>query len=557
MTRILFVNPLTLPLDLLEASLANVTPGMQNLAQEGISLPMGIMYLSSYLKHRIPSIQIELLDYRIQYDKLQQYDSVDAFIRDIAVDNITAPPDIIAFSVVVSSSHLFFLKSLKITKKLWPTATIIVGGFHATNFTSELLEHKEIDYIFRGEAEYALFDFVKQFPAINLAELPGVVSRINRFFNPMPKCKPLVSMDENPLPDYDLPDMAQYIRGNTRMVIKQTSDKQVFSANIMTSLGCPFECTFCASRTVHGRKMRYKSVENVVNEVRLLHEKYGVTLIMPEDDLFTANKKRTLQLLAALRKLEIPGFRMQFPVALSVNTLSYELIDALVESGMDVASLAIESGSEHVQNNIINKGVDLAKARQWVAYLRGKKIPVRCSFILGFPGETKAQMNESIEFAAGLGADWYDFFVATPLAGSEMCQQFIDQGHIPDDIDSISRGYYSRRTFDTPEISATDLIDLVYKANLICNFVSNTNIRNGRWEEGVRLFEPITMKYPFHLIAHDCLRLCLSALKRHDDANRIIQASISSLATDERAREMAKKFGNLLSPEFSSQLHLH
>ncbi len=113
--------------------------------------------------------------------------------------------------------------------------------------------------------------------------------------------------------------------------------------------------------------MRYKSIENVVAEFRLLYERYGVTLFMPEDDLFTANKKRTLALLEAIRALGIPGFRMQFPVALAVNTLTHEVIDSLIKSGLDVASLAIESGSADTQHRIIKKDVNLDKAREWCA----------------------------------------------------------------------------------------------------------------------------------------------------------------------------------------------
>ena len=547
MARIVFVNPLTLPLDLVENTYSRTQASVQTLAQEGISLPMGIMYLSAFIKKHLPGTGVELIDYRIEYPRLSNHPDLDSFIRDVAQSSVSEPPDILAYSLVVSSSHAFFTRSLALLKILWPDSTVIVGGFHATNFTSQLLDLPGVDYVFRGESEYALRDFLTAYPNLGSTPIQGAIPRIHRHFANHALCAPLSSMDDNPMPDYSLPDMSRYVVGNTRMVIKQTGDNAQRSANIMTSLGCPFTCTFCASRTVHGRKMRYKSIDNVIAEFRLLHERYGVTLFMPEDDLFTANKKRSLALLEAIRALKIPGFRMQFPVALSVNTLTYELIDSLIESGLDVASLAIESGSTDTQHRIIKKDVDLEKARQWVRYFRTKDIPVRTSFILGFPGETRAMMDETIEYARTLGADWYDFFIATPLAGSEMCQEFIELGYMPDDIEVISRGYYSRRNFDTPEISSGDLVDLVYRANLLCNFKDNTNLQLGHWEKALELFSPITRKHPFHVLAHDCIRRCHEALGNKEQAATALTTIAAAVGQDSRAREMAQKYRDLLS----------
>ncbi len=554
MPKIAFINPLTLPINLIESTLNKDVPSMQNLSQEGISLPMGIMYLSSYIKKTLPAYQVNLVDYRIDFLRINEYKTLDSFITEVAEKNLTSPPDILAFSVLVSSSHHFFKRSVTILKKMFPNATVIVGGFHATNFTKELLELPEIDFVFRGEGEYALTKFLSNYENGISEELEGVISRNTNLSLPLTKCTPIASMDENPMPDYDLVPMNLYSRINTRMVIKKKEGQEVLSADIMTSLGCPFKCTFCSSRTVHGLAMRYKSVENVVAEVKYLYDNFGVTLFMPEDDLFTVHRTRTITLLRELRALKIPNFRMQFPVALAVNTLSYELIDELILSGMDVASLAIESGSEYTQKHIINKGVKLDKAIKWVDYLREKEIPVRTSFILGLPKETRAMMQESIDYAVKLGADWYDFFIATPLGGTVMCQEFIDMGYMPNDIDVISRGYYALRNFDTPEISAKDLSDLVYRANLHCNFVNNVNFRLGKWEKAQKLFEPIALKYPFHLIAHDCLWRCSQKLEGPEKAKVHIENMVNAIQADERASQMFAKYGDLLSPEVRQEL---
>lgn len=549
MIHIVFINPLTLPVEILKDSLQG-SECMQNLAQEGISMPMGIMYLSAHLKKYVPNIKVELIDYRANYSKLVNFKNIDDFIDQIALDTVSTSPDILAFSVVVSSSHGFFKKALDRLKNIWHEATVIVGGYHATNFTRELLELKSVNFIFRGEGEKALVNFIKNLHKNELInQIPGIVTRFNIDSMAKKLTEPLNSMDESPMPDYDLIDMDFYTDKNSRMVIKRLEYSKVKSANIITSLGCPFQCTFCSSRTVHGRKIRYKSVDNVVHEVYYLYMRWGVTMFLPEDDLFTANKKRTLEVLHALRDLKIPGFTMQFPVALSINTLDQKILDELIKTGMDVASLAIESGSDYVQRNIINKSVKLNKAKELVRYLRLQEIPVRCSFVLGFPSETRDQMQESINFALNLGADWNDFFVATPLAGSEMCDQFVELGYIKNDIDVISLGYYSKRTFNTPEISAQELSDLTYYANLYCNFVNNINLRTRCWNKALDLFLPIVNKYPFHLVAYDCIRRCYEGLGRQDMARECLNIMIKSIKENSNAQDMFSKYNILLSAE--------
>ncbi len=187
MTRIAFVNPLTLPLDLVENTWTKNKPGIQTLAQEGVSLPMGIMYLSAYIKRHVPGLDVDLIDYRIEYPNLANYADLDGFIRQVAETAVNTRPDILAFSLVVSSSHLFFKRALAVLKEVWPDTTVIVGGFHATNFTTQLLDLPGVDYIFRGKSEYALKDFLADWPRSAANRIQGVIpaptkaSRLTRF----------------------------------------------------------------------------------------------------------------------------------------------------------------------------------------------------------------------------------------------------------------------------------------------------------------------------------------------------------------------------------------
>ena len=165
---------------------------------------------------------------------------------------------------------------------------------------------------------------------------------------------------------------------------------------------------------------------------------------------------------------------------------------------------------------------------------------------MGFPRETKEHLRETIEYAKELGADWNDFFIATPLPGSEMCTEFVELGCIPNDIELLSLGYYSKRVFDTEEITANELIELVYRANLECNFIHNINMVEKRWEEAIKVFEPIAAKYPFHIVGWHCIMMCKKALGREDDFLDINNKIKDLIKTDQRAAQMYQKYSDLL-----------
>ena len=315
----------------------------------------------------------------------------------------------------------------------------------------------------------------------------------------------------------------------------------------MTTRGCPYRCTFCSSFTVHGRSMRYRTDENVLAEVQALYDTYGVNLIIPEDDLFTVNRKRVISLLTALKGLNLPDFEMQFPSALSINTLDEEVLDSLIGAGMKICVLAVESGSTYTQRHIIKKNCNLEKAKSHVAYLKKKGIMVRCYFIFGFPAETKELMRESIDFAKELAADWSTMNIAAPLVGTEMYRQFVEMGVIEDNLETWSEAFFGSREFDTEEITADELNELAYRANLEINFLNNPSLVSGNYEKAIDIFDDILGSHPFHLVAIDCLIKCHQGLGNFDTVQALKERSLVLLKTDERARDMFIKYSDLMS----------
>lgn len=540
--NVLFINLPTLPFD---AIAANVN-GQKTEQFQTLAYPLGIMYLSSYLKKQNKSVNIKLLDFALRINEIDKYKTIEDFIKDTTEKTIDFKPDILAFSLIFSTSHHFFTFAVDKLKSFWPKAISIVGGVHATNCTKKLLQCKSVDYVARGEGEISFAKFVEQYECGQDINIKGIYSKSN-----IDQCQVLemsdyvVDLDEIPFPDWEIIDMEVYANslGRKHSIGDSTSKK---IASIMASRGCPFQCIFCSSHTVHGRKMRYRSVENVIDEVKFLYEKYGITLFIPEDDLFTVNFDRTIKLLNGLKELNIPDFELQFPNALSVNTLSEPVMDALIDTGMKITNIAIESGSEYTQKYIIKKNCNLRKAKEIVKYFKAKGIVVRCYFILGFPKETKELMLETIEFAKSLGADWCIFSIAAPLIGSEMYEQFVQLGYIEDNIDLWSKAFFQERNFDTKEISAVELKEFAYRSNLECNFIDNINLTSGNYSKAIDIFTDITLRYPFHIIAWYCIMKCYKHLNDFENVIKVEKEIKNLIKTDKRALEMYTKYEYLI-----------
>ena len=253
-------------------------------------------------------------------------------------------------------------------------------------------------------------------------------------------------------------------------------------------------------------KMRIRSTENVIGELHVLHNKYGVNLVIPEDDLFTVQQNRIVELCNAIGDEFRDKIKFEFPNGLSVATLSDNVIEALMRLNVDVVTIAIESGSDRVQREVIKKNCKLDKAVKVVNAFRERGPLVRTFFILGFPGESRAEMTETLKFAYDLPADWCNIGIAAPLIGTEMYDQLLERGDI-DQSFNWDQAFFQERAFDTTEISAAELKNLVGFANLKINFFGNYNFRFGEIDRAISLFKDVITSYPGHLAGTYCIAL--------------------------------------------------
>lgn len=524
-----------------------------------LSMPLGLMYLSAVLKQQSKA-EVFIIDYLVAASEL--YEDMAGAKRDLSdyrkgpdrfiVETAQAAaqgrvPDVIAVSLNIATMYPIASQIVQCLSRLWPQASVVFGGNYATNNVSYLLNHPDIDFVCRGEADWAFPEFIDALALGKEPQVKGFYSKCD-----MAQGKPAdvncdypQDLDKLPFPDWDLIDVAKYQMGKAKRKRDFLTGEGSGNISILTTRGCPHQCTFCASHTVHGRKVRYRSAENVLAEMREIYTRFGITLFVPEDDMFVADKKRAMATLSGIKKLNIPNLEMQFPSALSVNALDEEIIDALCEAGMKIFYLAIESGSAYTQKYLIKKHVNLERARRLVSYANSRNLYTRANFIIGFPGEKMQYIQETIDFIKGLGSDWNAIFVATPLLGSEMFEQFRAMGV----LDMESRNWENNflgRGFDTEDFKAEELVEIVYRANLEVNFINNRQIRLGNWKLALEVFTDTTNLHPYHIIAHYQSLLCLEKLGRHQEADKQLEHIRQLVSTVKASAEMLHKYGDLV-----------
>jgi len=545
--NILFVNLPSIPFNEIQ-KIVNKQSDFTDFIQP-ISFPMGLLYISSYMKKNVDVGKVCIVDFVLLLENLIHYQTLESFINSTIEKEVNFTPDIIGISLIFSTSHRFFETIVLILKKYWPNVKVVVGGTHATNCFKAILNCDAVDYIIRGEGEIAFSSLIENIVSGNSNSIRGVYTRNSLSDDVFFKTSLIPNLDKLPLPDWELLDTEKYItsRGRQRVNVDE-AQKRI--GTIITTRGCPFKCTFCSAHTVHGRKVRSRSLSNIIHEIKLLHERYGVNLFIPEDDLFTFKKDRVIGVLRAVTQLNIPDVEFQFPNGLSIATLDKEILCALKNVGVRTITLAIESGSDYVQKKIMKKRCSLTKAKEIVRLSRELGFIVRCYFILGFPGETKQHIEITKNYILNLKADWYVIHPVVPLVGSELYQQFLERGDIQDNHLVWEQSSFRERSFDTIEISGADLKKICYQLNIELNFINNYNLKNQNFNRAKEQFLDIINLYPFHIFALQGLYKCYVGLGDKLKAKSTLDILRDTIKNDKRAKNMFTQYKQLFNPEF-------
>jgi len=348
-------------------------------------------------------------------------------------------PDLIGISLQTPTAPKGYRAILQLRREL-PDVPIVVGGTHPTYMYEEALNNGA-DIVVRREGEYTALELVntlelKGLDYSALRKVDGIAFRDKDGKVVVTKPRPLIrDLDELPWPAHHLLPMDKYTLFN----------KPIRVAHVMASRGCPYGCLYCITSYYWGRRIRFRSAENVVREIEYLVEKYKAKQVVFTDDELVVNKKFIYDMVKGLKER---GLDVTFACGARVDHVNKEYLKFLYNSGCTALYFGIESASQSTIDRIGKKiTLDQAlKVFRWVKELKGFAAG---SFILGFPWETIEDMKKTINFAVKLDPSYAQFTVLTPFPGTPLFELAIRNNLIVDwnwehytTIKPVMRGFY-------------------------------------------------------------------------------------------------------------------
>jgi len=348
---------------------------------------------------------------------------------------ISFKPDIVGIATPFSFQSKEAHQLAKVVKNTNKKIIIIAGGSHATIQPEEVLNDKNFDYLIRGEGEYTTIELLKCLKNNrSIKNISGLSYRnkggkiIHNF-----RGLPIQDLDKLPFPSRNLLPMNKYheaaLKGRVIEGMLAFGERRT---SIFTSRGCPYNCTFCSVHLTMTRMWRYRSPENVVEELKEYVSKYQIKYFDILDDNFTLDPNRAKKICSLIIKSKLK-IKWSTPNGIRADKIDEKLIILMKKSGCIQIKVAPESGSPKILENVIKKHLDLNMVKKTVTLCKKHKLSVEAFFVVGFPEETKDDIHQTINFAKELrklGCDFCYFFIATPYYGTEMYQSAVKNGYL-------------------------------------------------------------------------------------------------------------------------------
>ena len=294
---------------------------------------------------------------------------------------------------------------------------VVVGGPHTSILPEKTLkECKFIDIVVMGEGEYTMLEIAS---GNSLKNIGGIAYRVKENIFVNKKRAPILDLDKLPFPAWDLLPIDKYWSPGVR--------KYPF-ATIVTSRGCPYGCNFCVNYTVHGKKFRARSPENVVAEIDMLVKTYAIRELNILDDNFTLDPERVE---AICNELIGRNYDLIWKTGngIRADRVDRGLLERMKNAGCYLVAFGIESGDAKILK-IINKGETLEQIENAIRWSKDVGLVTEGFFMLGNEGENEDTIRATIDFAKRLDLDIAQFQVYIPLPGSSYYEKIKNEGEI-------------------------------------------------------------------------------------------------------------------------------
>lgn len=382
--------------------------------------PIDLMYLAAVSEKG--GLTAKIADYSLvkKDNKKESLTPIKQFENDLR----SFQPDYLLLNVATTTLEND-LSVLKTAKEILPNVVTIAKGAHfLTSNTDVLYKYKDLDLVIVGEAEETLKEILADKP---YSEIKGLCYR-DGFVAKYTGKRPFIQdLDKLPFPARHLVDNNVFRRPDNNKV--QTI--------IKVSRGCPNHCFFCLATPVSGAKVRMRSAENIIEEIRECVEKYNIRNFIFWSDLFDSDKDWTIDF---CEKLIESGLEITWSANTRADTIDSDIAEAMYDAGCRLVSIGVESGSQYVLDKM-GKKITIDQVIDAVKILKGARIKIYSYFIIGLPWDNEETIEETIQFAIRLNTDFISFYTATPLPGTRFYKFAKENNLINGDV-SWENAYY-------------------------------------------------------------------------------------------------------------------
>lgn len=302
--------------------------------------------------------------------------------------------------------------------------TIAKGAAFLTLANEVLANHKALDIVIIGEAEETLREIVS---GKSKRWISGIYYRDDLLIKFTGKRRLIEKLDDLPFPARHLINNKKYRR----------PDNNEVQAVIKVSRGCPYHCFFCLATPVSGARVRKRSTDNIMEEIKECVEKYGIRNFIFWSDIFNLDKEWVMDL---CRKIIDSGLEITWSANTRADTADQEMADAMYEAGCSLVSIGVESGSQYILDKI-GKKITLDDVRKTVKIFKQAHIKIYNYFVIGLPWDDEETIEDTIDFACELDSDFVSFYTATPLPGTRFYNYARENG-LFDNETSFENAYY-------------------------------------------------------------------------------------------------------------------
>ena len=388
--------------------------------------PISLCYLAGYLNAKGYYVRVydsEFNENAKSMTRDEQIAAYDKYIEGLKNEDndvweelrnviIKQNPDVVGISIISNKLQSAYMTA-RICKDANPRIKTVVGGPHPTALPEQVLMHEEIDFVVRGEGEATFHELLEALKGgIGFERVDGISFREKERIIHNKSREFIKDIDSLPY------EFRKLIIGYERYAPRDMG-------MIIGSRGCPYNCYFCASKTMWQRRVRYRSLNNIIEEVKYLMKEFNTTHFIFEDDNFDIPKQRIIDF---CKMLNGQGIKITWEIQARVNSIDKEICELLKESGCVDIAVGIETGSEKMLKHI-NKQASLDDARRAARAMNETGMPWKAFIVIGFPEEAKEDIYETIRFVEEIKPKFTSLHIFTPFPGTE----FFSLYNIPED----------------------------------------------------------------------------------------------------------------------------